>query len=357
MFATASTTSSVGSTNAASSGRRLASEGRIESGARREANPQRPRRHCSPLSCGAPGIGRPMAESYRRRSRPRLLRSDGSPSSRRRRFATSGSIHRSGGSRAATTSTSGSRPKSDVAASTRLNIEGRIKKHIRPFFEEMTIRRGASSPRTRLRRGARDVGTCAGDGEEHHADHVAGLRPGGRRQPHRAFAVRPDRPPQRPQPRGDAFPDCRAGEHARGGDRRSVPGRDLPRRLRRPARRRALGAANRAIERARGDDRRRRLDERGRRAPFRAHQDRQAPNDRRASILGADARRAHRSLSVAGRLGVHRSRGWPGASPQLPPPALRPGPPRTPGSPESAFTTCATPARRSSSPPAGTSRR
>ena len=29
--------------------------------------------------------------------------------------------------------------KADVAASTKLNIEGRIKKHIRPFFEEMTI--------------------------------------------------------------------------------------------------------------------------------------------------------------------------------------------------------------------------
>ena len=38
--------------------------------------------------------------------------------------------------------------KSDVAASTKLNIEGRIKKHTRPFFEDMPVERGAAgSPR------------------------------------------------------------------------------------------------------------------------------------------------------------------------------------------------------------------
>ena len=50
-----------------------------------------------------------------------------------------------------------------------------------------------------------------------------------------------------------------------GGDRRSLPRRDLPQRLRRPARRRALGPPGRTGERARRHRRRRRVDERGRR--------------------------------------------------------------------------------------------
>ncbi|MCU1468264.1 MAG: hypothetical protein JWM72_4192, partial [Actinomycetia bacterium] len=101
-----------------------------------------------------------------------------------------------------------------------------------------------------------------------------------------------------------------------------IPNCRLPRGVRRFAVGRALGAAHRASEHPCRNDRRRRVDERGRRPARRTYQDRQAPHHYGAAFPGADARRAHRPLPVARRLGVHGSRGRSCSSPQLPAPSL-----------------------------------